>query len=68
MPHTYKFKFFSTEDNFSDSIEEVLQNCNYEWHEDYGERDDHKGYFFTCQDSNELIEKLKEITGELGKN
>jgi len=68
LSYPYEIKFLKSKgDNvpkkYGDSIKKVLEHCDYEWH-----NDDYKEYFFTCKDSNELIEKLKETTKKLINN
>jgi len=62
----YEIKFLkSNEDNFpdkyEDSVKKVIDECGYKWHDEY------KGYFFTCKDSDDLIQKLKDTKEKFKK-
>ena len=64
FPYPYEIKFLKSKgdnspEKYGDSIKNVLDKCDFEWHNEY------EGYFFTCSNSNELIVKLKEITERL---
>jgi hypothetical protein len=66
LPYPYEIKFLKSKgenfpEKYEDSVKKVLEHCDYEWHNDY------EGYFFTCKDTNELIEKLKETIGKLNE-
>ena len=62
--YPYKIKFLKSKgdkslEKYEDDIKKVLDDCNYEWHDNY------EGYFFICEDSNKLIEKLKRTIEKL---
>jgi len=64
LPNPYEIAFRKAEsenlpENYGDDIKEVLNQCDFEWNEEYG------GYFFTSDKSNVLIEKLKQLTKKL---
>ena len=64
LSYPYEIKFLKSKgdkspEKYGDSIKNVLDKCDFEWHSEY------EGYFFTCNDSNVLIEKLKEIAKKL---
>lgn len=66
LPYPYEMKFLKSKDDnspekYGDSIRKVLKHLDYKWHNDY------EGYFFSCKDTNELIEKLKETIGKLNE-
>ena len=66
LSYSYKIEFFKSKgDNFPEEygkdIKNVLENFSYKWH------DENKGYFFTCENTDELIEKLKEIAEKLNE-
>ena len=66
LSYPYEIKFLKSKgDNipkkYGNDIKNVLEKFDYKWHDDY------EGYFFTCKNTNELIEKLKEIAEKLTK-
>jgi hypothetical protein len=67
FPNPYEIKFLKSKgdnlpEKYGDSVKQVLERCGYKWN------DDNEGYFYTCKDINELIEKLNETTEQLKNN
>jgi hypothetical protein len=48
-------------DKYGYDIQEILNQCGFNWNEEYS------GYFFTCDKSDELIEKLKQFSEKINK-
>lgn len=64
LPYPYEIAFRkskgdNTPENYGSEIKVILNESNFIWNEEYS------GYFFTSDNSNDLINKLKQLTEKL---
>ena len=67
LPNPYQIAFRKSKgknlpEKYGDVIQNVLIQCGFSWSDEYG------GYFFTCNKSDELFVKLKQLIEELKIN
>lgn len=64
LPNPYEIAFRKSKgenlpEKYGDEINEILKQCDFEWNEEY------KGYFYTCDESDGIIEKMKQLTNRI---